>query len=101
MNYSIFLTQASDEAKAELAKHFEMCPCCGFEGTIWLNPYMVNGEITIHGIGYTSEDDDLIDPTPEKECRYCVAEALQHRETVILTPDVNEFISLINKYYPK
>lgn len=98
MTYDIYLTQASDEAKKELAKLFEMCPCCDFEGVAWLNPYAVNGEITIHGIGYTSEDDDLIKPTPEKECRYCVHESLQHGDTVILTPDVNEFISLINKY---
>lgn len=104
MNYSIFLTQASDEAKAELAKHFSMCECCKMSNTIWLDASNVTGKVIIHGAGHFDKDSmglPVNEPTAEKVCRFYVADTLAHGNTVILTPDVNEFISLINKYYPK
>lgn len=101
MTYEIFLTQATDESKVELARHYELCKCCGFENVIWLSAINVNGKITIHGDGYFDNGGlelPIKDPTPEMVCRFYVADALAHGHTVIFTSDVDEFIRLVNKY---
>lgn len=104
MKYEAYLTQASAEAKKELRKHFYMCKCCGFDDTIWLSAVSINGNITIHGVGYFDNDglEGLIEkPSPERVCQFYVADALKHGNTVVLTPDVNEFINFINRYICK
>lgn len=101
MIYDIYLTDASTEAKSLLKKkHFSMCKCCDFDGVMWLSACKDDGRITIHGVGYSGEGDDLPinHPTSVKVCTFYVADSLQHGNTVILTPDVKEFISLIHKY---
>lgn len=101
MTYDIYLTQASDEAKAGLAKHYHLCKCCDFENVIWLSAININGKITIHGAGHFDRGGlelPVEKPTPEKVCRFYVTDAFAHGNSVILTPDVDEFASLINKY---
>lgn len=103
MRYDIFLTQATPEAKAELAKHFDLCTCCDFDGVIWLDAIYFNGDISIHGVGYYCDGDELpvASPSPEKIARFYVNDALAHGNTVILTPDVNEFTRLLTKLKSK
>lgn len=100
MTYDIYLTQATDEAKAELAKRFEMCKCCDFDGNLWLSACKNDGTVIIHGVGYFNKLDDLPikNPTSEKVCQLYVKDALSRSFTVILTPDVDEFVKLVKRY---
>lgn len=104
MRYRIYLTDASDEAKNKVAAKFTMCPCCNMAGTIWLSASDLPGKTVIHGEGYYDEENHF-PPTDyyssEEVCRYCVKDELTHGRTVILTPDADTFISLVDKYFLK
>lgn len=101
MKYRIYLTDASNEAKNKVAAKFTMCSCCNITNTIWLSASDISGKTVIHGEGYYDEENRFppIDYySSEEVCRYCVKDNLTHGHTVILTPDVDEFIRLINEY---
>lgn len=104
MTYDIYLTDDVVAAKMILRKHFHLCKCCDFDNVIWLHAVknvFKGGRPVIHGVGYFDEDNlelPIDDPTPIKVCHFYVNDELLHGNTVILTPDVDEFIELINKY---
>lgn len=101
MKYRIYLTDASDETKSKVAEKFTICPGCNIANVIWLSASDISGKTVIHGEGYYDRGNHCppIDYySSEEVCRYGVKDDLAHGHTVILTPDVDEFIELVDKY---
>lgn len=72
--------------------------------TIWLSASDIADETVIHGEGYYDKENHYppIDYySSEEVCRYGVKDDLAHGCTVILTPDADTFISLVDKYLLK
>lgn len=95
MKYSILLTNNTPEIRERLSQQFSLCPCCEFKDAKWLNCFPDDN--SVHGLGYALED-TMPDSTPAKVFRWCIEDALAHGDTVILTPSVDEFLSLIKQY---
>ena len=52
-----FIRKNTEGLRNKLASlGFSICPCCTFEGSMWLNNCPENKHLYIHGIGYTDED---------------------------------------------
>lgn len=101
-NTQVILTNVSDESKGILSEHFDMFPCCGFEGAIFLSTELMDGDSNrIHGMGYGSTELESMAGkrlSPEEIVRLEIEDYLRHGKNVLLTPDVHDFMEIINKF---
>lgn len=101
MKYRIYLTEVTENNRESLSEKYVMCRCGEFPHTMWLSASDVTGKVVLHGVGYDSSADEYpptMGLTPEEVCQSCVDDDLRYGHTVFLTPDVNEFIRLIDEY---
>lgn len=100
-NTQVILTNVSDESKGILSEHFDMCPCCGFEGAIFLFASLMDGDSNrIHGMGYGCKELESMAGmrlSPDEIVRLEIADYLRHGKNVLLMPDVHDFIEMVNK----
>lgn len=92
----IFLRLNTQEIRNRLScAGFQICSCCEFDGSVWLNGSSRDG--FIHGIGYPYED--MPELSPKEVCALTISDEKKCGNIIVdCGTDVERFIKEVKRY---